>query len=60
MENLSYKQALKELEKLVDKIEKPDANPENLADEVKRALELIKVCREYISGFREETENLLK
>ena len=58
--DIAYKKALKELELLVEKIESPDADLENITGEVKKALELIKVCREHIRGFREESEKLLK
>ena len=44
-DNLAYKEALKELEMLVEKIESPDANMENITGEVKKALKLIKVLR---------------
>ncbi|PKO98672.1 MAG: exodeoxyribonuclease VII small subunit [Bacteroidetes bacterium HGW-Bacteroidetes-8] len=58
-DSLTYKQALAELEELVVRIENPDTDLENIADEVKKALNLVKFCRDQIKGFREETDKLL-
>ncbi|MDP3453681.1 MAG: exodeoxyribonuclease VII small subunit [Bacteroidales bacterium] len=58
--NLTYLQALKELEVLAQKIENPETPLENIAEEVKKALDLINFCKEQIKGYREETESLLK
>ncbi len=58
--NITYMQALKELEELAKKIENPDTPLENISQEVKRALYLINFCREQIKGYRDETDSLLK
>ncbi len=58
-DSLTYKQALAELEELVIRIENPETNLENIAEEVKKALNLVKLCRDQIKGFRDETDKLL-
>lgn len=60
IENLTYKEALKELEVLVAKIESPDADITNLSDDVKKALSLVKHCREQIRGFSEELDKIIE
>lgn len=57
---LTYKKALVELEELVKKIEDPQTELEDISGEVKKALELIKYCRETIKGYKEETSKLME
>ena len=58
-EELTYAAARKELEKLVEELERPDADLGNLAAQVKRALELVTFCREYLHSVQEDAETLL-
>lgn len=58
--SLTYKKALSELEELVKKIENPETELEDISGEVKKALELIKYCRETIKGYKEETSKLME
>lgn len=60
IDKLSYGEALDRLEKLVAKLEDPHIELEDIASEVKRAKELIRVCREKIKGYREESTSLLE
>ncbi len=60
MENITYKEALKQLEELVSKIESADADLTTLSDDVKRALELVEYCREQIRGYSDKCEKLLE
>ena len=45
-EKLTYKQALEELQKLVDSIEDPKRDLTTLTDDVKKASELAKYCKD--------------
>jgi exodeoxyribonuclease VII small subunit len=60
IDKLSYKEALDRLEKLVAKLEDPQIDLDDIATEVKSAMELIRVCREKIKGYREESTSLLE
>ncbi|MEN8138445.1 MAG: exodeoxyribonuclease VII small subunit, partial [Bacteroidota bacterium] len=43
--DVKYEDAISELEEIVDKIENSDISVDELSDKVKRASELIKVCK---------------
>lgn len=57
---LTYKEALLQLEELVKKIENPETQLEDITGEVKKALELIKYCREAIKGYKDEAAKLME
>ena len=59
-EQKTYEQVFAELEALVKGIEDPDRELSAIADDVKKAMEHIKWCRDYIRGNQEETEKLMK
>ena len=56
----SYKEALKELEELVVKIEDPATNIEEISAEVKRALELVNYCQLQLRSYKDEIDKLTK
>ncbi len=56
----SYKEALKELEELVVKIEDPATNIEEISADMKRALELVNYCQIQLRSYKEEIEKLTK
>ena len=56
----SYKEALKELEELVVKIEDPATNIEEISAEVKRALQLVNYCQLQLRSYKEEIDKLTK
>jgi len=56
----SYKEALKELEELVVKIEDPATNIEEISAEVKRALELVNYCQLQLRSYKDEIDRLTK
>jgi len=56
----SYKEALKELEELVVKIEDPATNIEEISTEVKRALELVNYCQLQLRSYKDEIDRLTK
>ncbi|MFY9116774.1 MAG: exodeoxyribonuclease VII small subunit [Bacteroidales bacterium] len=57
--DLTYPAARKELEKIVEELERPDADLGIIAAKVKRALELVTFCREYLHKVQEDAETLL-
>lgn len=61
MENkeLSYKEALQELEAIMRKFESGEADIDTLAAQVGRATELIKHCRERLLKVENEVKTLL-
>jgi exodeoxyribonuclease VII small subunit len=48
--NLSYSEGSTELEAILDEIESGDADIDVLCEKVERAAELIKLCKEKLSG----------
>ena len=55
----NYSNALKELEKIVEELERGDVAVDVLAAKVKRASELIRVCKAILKETGEEVENVL-
>jgi exodeoxyribonuclease VII small subunit len=56
---LSYKQALEELEKIVDEIENGEIDVDFLAEKVKRATFLSQICKSKLKKTQEELDKLL-
>lgn len=56
---LSYSQALNELEKTVGEIEAEDIDLDLLAEKVRRAAQLIKFCRARLKNTEEEVKKAL-
>lgn len=57
---MSYEEAVAELEKLVEKIESPDVSLPDAGPELKRAMELIRYCKEELKGYEKEFADILK
>ena len=55
-----YEEVLAELEALIARIEDPERELSALGADVKKAMELIGWCRDYIRGSQEEMEKLMK
>ena len=55
-----YEEVFAELEALVAKIEDPERDLSAIGDDVKKAMELIAWCREYIRGSEASIEKLMK
>lgn len=53
---IGYAQALSELEGILDRLERADVDVDVLAGEVKRATELIALCRQRIGAARLQIE----
>ncbi len=57
---ISYTQAITELEEIVSSIENEDVNVDELGVKVKRAAELIKICKNKLHNTEEEVNSILK
>ncbi len=57
---LSYAESIEELEQIVAKIEGEEVDVDQLAENVKRALELIKTCNLKLKNTEEEVSKILK
>ena len=55
-----YEEVYAELEALVKRIEDPERDLAAIGDDVKKAMEMIRWCREYIRGSQEQVEQLMK
>ncbi len=58
-EPIGYAEAMAELEAILAEIEADDVDVDVLSDRVKRAAELIKVCRQRIHDTRVEVEDIV-
>lgn len=57
---IPYTQAITELEEIVSSIENEDVNVDELGLKVKRAAELIKICKNKLHNTEEEVNSILK
>ncbi len=60
MEEQSYSQAIEELENIVTEIENEDISVDELSEKVKRAAELIRICKAVLYKTEEEVNAVLK
>ncbi len=58
--NISYDEAITELENIVAEMEDENIGIDDLSSRVKRATELIGVCRRKLTSTEEEVNNILK
>ena len=56
---LNYEQAREELDTLVASLEQPDADLGVISAKVKRALELVAFCKDYLHKVQEDAEKTL-
>ena len=59
-EKQTYEQAVEELNVLVKKIEDPNISFSDLESGLKRAMELIKFCKEELQCYREKFDRIQK
>lgn len=59
-EQLTYAEAMKELDSIVAKLQSPDCDVDQLCDYTRRATVLLKFCREKLTKTDAELEELLK
>lgn len=58
--NLSYAEAIAEIEEIVEKIENNELDVDDLAENVKRVAELIKFCKAKLKATEDEVEKIIK
>ncbi|MCM8792564.1 MAG: exodeoxyribonuclease VII small subunit [Candidatus Omnitrophica bacterium] len=59
-EEIKYNKAVEELEKILERIQSGEVDVDDLAKEVKRATELIKLCKEKIEKTELEVKEVVK
>jgi exodeoxyribonuclease VII small subunit len=59
-DNLSYTTAFEELQKIVSEIEKGEISVDELSEKVKRAAQLIKVCKAKLTDTEEDVNKILQ
>ncbi|MFA5325967.1 MAG: exodeoxyribonuclease VII small subunit [Bacteroidales bacterium] len=59
MKKISYEEALKQLDELVGQIEDPKRNLTTTGEDVKKAMELIKYCKELLRGDQDKIEKII-
>jgi len=57
---MSYKEAVEEIDDILEKIENEELDVDELSEKVKRVSTLIKFCKEKLHKTQEEVENILK
>jgi len=57
--NISYREAIAEIELIVKKIENDEADVDELAGNVKRVAELIKICKEKLFKAEKEVKDII-
>ena len=58
-EEIKYEQAVRELEKIVEKMENDELDIDQLSEQLKRAKLLVKLCRDKLPKADEEIKKLL-
>lgn len=59
VDSLGYAQALQELERILDELERPDVDVDVLAARVERASALIRLCRDRIGNARLQIDSVV-
>lgn len=59
-ETISYGQAIEQLEAIIERIDEGDIGVDELAEAVKQAVGLVRVCRQRLRSTQEEVEQALK
>ena len=57
---ISYTEAILELESIVTEIEEGEITIDSLSEKVKRASELIKICKEKLTATEEDVSKILE
>jgi exodeoxyribonuclease VII small subunit len=57
---ISYKEAVTEIEEILEKIENEELDVDELADKVKRVSALITICKDKLHKTESEVEKILK
>ncbi|MCK9218798.1 MAG: exodeoxyribonuclease VII small subunit [Bacteroidales bacterium] len=59
-ETISYTEAFKELQSLVNDIESGEISVDQLSEKVKRAAQLIKICKDLLTSTETDVNQILK
>ena len=59
MQDLTYEQAILELQSIVNNLQKGSTNIDQMANQAHRAAELIKLCKQKLRHTETQIENLL-
>ncbi|MDR0386124.1 MAG: exodeoxyribonuclease VII small subunit [Prevotellaceae bacterium] len=59
-DKLSYTAAFEELQKIVSEIEHGEISVDELSEKVKRAAQLIKICKSKLTSTEEDVNKILK
>jgi exodeoxyribonuclease VII small subunit len=59
-DKLSYTAAFEELQKIVSEIEKGEISVDELSEKVKRAAQLIKICKSKLTDTEEDVNRILQ
>lgn len=57
---IKYEQAVSELEEIVEKMENDELDIDQLSEQLKRAKELVKLCKDKLTKTDEEIKKLLQ
>jgi exodeoxyribonuclease VII small subunit len=59
-EQINYTDAFEELKKIVTEIERKDISVDDLSEKVRRAAQLIKICKSKLDSTEEDVNHILK
>jgi len=59
-EKITYTEAFEELDQIVQEIEEGEITVDTLSEKVKRAAELIKICKKKLTSTEEDVNQILK
>ena len=59
-EELTYEQAIQELETLVERVEEKDAPLDRIEKDIKRAMQLIAFCKTQLIGYKERFSAIME
>ncbi|HEY4784774.1 MAG TPA: exodeoxyribonuclease VII small subunit [Bacteroidales bacterium] len=57
---LTYKDAITEIEEILDKLENEDLDVDELAVKVKRVSQLLRFCKEKLTGTEKEIQGIIE
>jgi exodeoxyribonuclease VII small subunit len=57
---LTYKEAVAEIEEILEKLENEELDVDELAAKVKRVSQLLKFCKDKLSGTEKEIQNIIE
>ena len=58
--NLSYKEAITEIDEILSQLENNELDVDELSEKVKRVSQLVKLCKEKLHNTEQEVDKILK